>query len=161
MESSIQSFYSRTEHRPDINWERLSTVNDTLAFTGHETYWPIVETTVSWKLKTFSVYCLLSAAFIFYSIQQQHMQYIWGRELMVRWLSKICCMYYSLWRRKGASCQDGQQCQDIRRRRRRHLCAAEPMAPLPPLLFFLLLFLEIVIKKETRHDHWSKTLHQV
>jgi hypothetical protein len=25
----------------DINWEMLSTVNDTVAFTGYETYWPL------------------------------------------------------------------------------------------------------------------------
>jgi hypothetical protein len=62
---------------------------------------------------------------------------------------KLCVCVYSLWRRKGASCQDGQQCQDMGRR---HRCAAEPMAPPSTASSFL----EIVIKKETRHDIGSK-----
>ena len=113
------------------------------------------------KLKTKNIFSLLSA-FIFYSIEQQHMQYIWGRELMVWRLSKICCMFYSLWRRKGASCQDGQQCQDIRRRRRRHLCAAEPMAPLYRLFSSSSSFWKSWLKKKrvTTIDR-TKTLHQV
>ena len=127
MESSIQSFHSRTEHRLDINWEMLSTVNDTVAFTGYATYWP-----VGLKNKTFpSCVCFCT----------------WTADGLVLYKGRRPCVYTH---------SDVGKEQAVKTASNARTWVVVIVALLNRWHLYRLLFLEIVIKKETRHDRWSK-----
>lgn len=123
MESSIQSFHSRTEHRLDINWEMLSTVNDTVAFTGYATYWP-----VGLKNKTFpSCVCFCT----------------WTADGLVLYKGRRPCVYTH---------SDVGKEQAVKTASNARTWVVVIVALLNRWHLYRLLFLEIVIKKETRHD---------